>query len=252
MTNIIIIGTLHKNTKKYTGDTLYQILVDIEPSCILEELSDEFYTESGELKKARNNESQEDYALNKYEQLKTIKIKPYDIYNRQEQIKNIKLFKNYKDLFTDINKLLKKKALSENETKIISDAYAAMKKRDRFIRRNKCKRINSIELDKIIIEKEEKWNRVIMEVIPNNEILKEYYSFCIADAVFWNERTAAMVQNILNKSKNERTVAVLAGAEHRPELFMLLKLKEKANDIKILEYWEYLEKVRNLTNASTL
>ena len=252
MTNIIIIGTLHKNTKKYTGDTLYNILVDIEPSCILEELSDEFYTESGELKKARNTESQEDYALNKYEKLKTIKIKPYDIYNRQEQIKNIQLFKNYKDLFTDIDKLLKKKYLSENETIIINDAYEAMKKRDRFINRNKCKRINSIDFDKIIIEKEEKWNKVIEEVIQNNKILKKYYNFCIADAIFWNERTVAMVQNILNKSKNERTVAVLAGAEHRPELFTKLKLEEKENDIKIMEYWEYLEKVRNLTHASTL
>ncbi|VBB38740.1 hypothetical protein TRIP_E130006 [uncultured Spirochaetota bacterium] len=252
MTNIVIIGTVHKNTKKYTGDTLYQILVDIEPSCILEELSDEFYTESGELKKARNTESQEDYALNKYEKLKAIKIKPYDIYNRQEQIRNIQLFKNYKDLFTDINRLLKKKALSENETKIINDAYEAMKKRDRFIRQNQCRRINSIDLDKIIIDKNAKWDRVVKEVLPYNEILKKYSSFCKADNKFWDERTAAMVQNILNKSKNERTVVVLAGVEHRPELFMLLKLGEKKNDITIMEYWEYLGRERSLTNASTL
>lgn len=242
MTNIIIIGTLHKNSKKYTGDILYQILVAIEPSVILEELSDEFYTESGELKKARNIELQEDHALNKYEKLRNIPIKPYDIYNRQEQIKNIQLFKNYKDLFTDIDRLLKKKALSDNETRIINDAYEAMKKRDQFISRNRCKRINSIDFDKIIIEKEEKWNRVVKEVIPNNEMLKKYSSFCIADKIFWNERTAAMVQNIVNKSKNERTVVVLAGAEHRPELFMLLKQEEKTNDVKIMEYWEYLKK----------
>ena len=67
-----------------------------------------------------------------------------------------------------------------------------------------------------------------------------------------DERTAAMVQNILNKSKNERTVVVLAGVEHRPELFMLLKLGEKKNDITIMEYWEYLGRERSLTTASTL
>jgi len=114
------------------------------------------------------------------------------------------------------------------------------------------RRINSIDLDKIIIDKNAKWDRVVKEVLPYNEILKKYSSFCKADNKFWDERTAAMVQNILNKSKNERTVVVLAGVEHRPELFMLLKLGEKKNDITIMEYWEYLGRERSLTNASTL
>ncbi|MFC4029287.1 hypothetical protein ACFOS1_17850, partial [Zunongwangia endophytica] len=82
-TEIIVIGTLHKPEYNFNSEILFNILEDVQPDFILEELDSSFFTSNFRHKNVSN--SNERMASEKYiEKYPTTKLRPYEFEGRNE------------------------------------------------------------------------------------------------------------------------------------------------------------------------
>lgn len=81
-TELVLLGTVHQPIENFTPDSLYNILVKIQPDLILFEVDSSFFTEEFEFNTTW--ESNENIAVVKYMKNFEVDVRPYEFTGRNE------------------------------------------------------------------------------------------------------------------------------------------------------------------------
>ncbi|MFC5282643.1 hypothetical protein [Pedobacter alpinus] len=227
MRNITLISTIHTENGQCNSDELHDILEDIKPEVIFDELtsdySDMFYSDSFDTyytNKILLNQQPpvvplEVKCIKKYIKDHSVEIFPVDIDIRQK-------LAEYQD---EINYMFLKIFKHEDYIKLESE-------RDALVAQEGFQYLNSDKFLDFLNRKESIEKNILESDIENERLLNTYRLFY---AEHRENRENAMIQNIYTYSEgNQYEQAVfLIGANHKKSLMQKIIDYEKLSDIKL-------------------
>ncbi len=236
-TRLVILGTVHEPTKKFTADSITNILSRLNPDLILRELDSSFFTSDFKLKiKGNSNESigTENY-ISEY----PTPIRPYEIEGRNEYYRKTNYFATVKESYKKLRSTKKKLT---TEQKDIYLKYAELLKESRKIGQRSPFEINQKEVYDLVEKRFHFRNKEVLKIFEARAELKDYKDFYKEMGDFWDRRNRAMTQNIIkylvrDEFKNQ-TVVVLTGYPHKYYLLNELIPKQKEYGFTIKEFYE--------------
>lgn len=247
-TEVIIIGTVHKNTEAFKANDLTAILTRVKPDIILCEYDSSFFTK--DFQYVRNFGGLEQTAVISYMKDHQVALRPYDIEGRNEFYRANNSFEREDAMLKNIHELAKSNKLNSESQKIFEQIHKCMSERDRFLTAAP-RDINSFECDRILAQKTYAMDFGYSEIIHRNPELAEFQDFWNRYAAFESERNLAMIKHIeewANEYRGKRIV-VLCGFEHRHRLRFGLRISSKS-PISLKEYWEFSEPVLNAASKN--
>ncbi|WP_179319022.1 hypothetical protein [Winogradskyella helgolandensis] len=249
-TEIIVIGTLHKPEPNFNPEILFDILEDIQPDFILEELDSSFFTSDFRHKNVSN--SNERMASEKYiEKYPTTKLRPYEFEGRNEY--RINTGSRPTDGLTTklIDSLNKASLLSTSESKIYNK-YKALIEPLIVLASKSPENFNNSTTDSICAERQYYQYKMLTKITskrdefetrfhtkPNGEKISYRDGFKLASE-FWDLRNQTMAKNIMRISEQNqgKRIVVLCGFMHRYYILSELKKLTKDKNIILKEYYE--------------
>ena len=223
---ILILGTVHKNNKKITHHTLFDILNKYQPDLILKETENDYEYVFGlftayRLKIARP--SMEQLALQKYKRHnKTVPVLGFDITitSRKNYLKNlISLYDQFHEALYTAKKNPSDSILYANYTKLSNEYF------DQYM----FKTISYINQDsvfskaRLVHQMEDDIVKLGSNYISDKKIVDAYK----ADNDFWITRNEYMGNKIveITKQRNPKRIVVITGLSHK--YYLLDKLKNQ-------------------------
>lgn len=248
-TELVLLGTVHQSIQNFTPDSLYNILVKLNPDLILFEVDSSFFTKDFKFEKTW--ESNENIATVKYMNNFDVDIRPYDFTGRNEYRIKIgsrptdgkalklldSLYKN--NLLDSLNKKTYQEFIKINDS-LNSFAYLG------------AKAFNNSKTDKIAQVRQKYQYKNLLKIIESYPIFsKTFFMKNDNDSIsytegyrraskFWDLRNQTMSKNILhfvNEYKGSRIV-VLNGYFHRYYLNSLIKPKQDEFNFIVKEFYE--------------
>ncbi|PKH52888.1 hypothetical protein CXF68_20255 [Tenacibaculum sp. Bg11-29] len=250
ITEIILIGTLHKPEPNFNSEILFDILEDIKPDLILLEGDSSFFTTDFKLKKALK--SNETMASTKYsEKYPMTKLRPYGFEGRIQH--RINIGSRPTDGLTTklLDSLNKVNLLSASEANIFNKWQALIEplKVQAF---KSPENFNNPTTDSICAERQYYQYKMLTKITntrdefanrfhtkPNGQKISYRDGYQLANE-FWDLRNQTMAKNImrmaeLNKGKR---IVVTNGFMHRYYLIKELKKLTKGKNIILKEFYE--------------
>jgi len=239
-TEIIIVGTVHKATEAYSGDTLFSILEKLQPDVILKEhpvswSADSFLTEAKKFK----NPSLETVTLVKYiERNPSVLLKYYDIADRNKFYKEIDYFEKEKELFRELRELEDNNKL-DGLGEVLLERFNIFFRIIKAIAEENIRLMNSTSTDSVLsLEQEYLMDDILKltEIVPE---LNKFANYVTVRKNFWEKRNRKMAEHIIEYSKDfqGKRMVVITGFEHRCLLRKHLLESEETNFV-LKEYWE--------------
>jgi len=247
-TQVVIVGTIHKAHYKnpnYSPDILREIILNLKPDAILNELPLSHVDPNGRPLHRDPLKHPECWASDTVAQQLGIRQIPFDRPDRQENFRKTRYFERQRKS----NELANKcgECVLQNEPNSIDikiaqlQGYVGRAEAALFLNAGP-EIINSEAHDSVIRMKQS----LRYEIVP--QIIKKYsqYPQCkelIEDDQFfqdqWNVRNKIMADNIIKAATEYvgKRLVVITGATHRYILHDLLKDKP---DIELKEYWEII------------
>jgi pheromone shutdown protein TraB len=239
-TEIVVIGTVHSPTPKFTEETLVNILRKVGPDLILLELDPSFFDSSFVLPEQYQNISLENKAVIAYGKTTSVKLRPFDIEGRNKFYQEHDYFKRELSLNQEISRMYGTGQLPL-EAKLLFEGLMALAAVRDSCGAESPEVINSSACDTAIEKKQHYAFKGIGQIVELTPSLKEFKPFWILADDFWGRRNDTMVRNIIKYSKElqARKVVVLCGYEHR--YYLRNKLTEQApkEGFVIREYRDY-------------
>lgn len=238
-TEVIIIGSIHKPTKKYTSEVLAKILFQLKPHLILVELDSSYFDEDWNLKKLYGG--LEETAVLDVKKQFDIKIRPFDIEGRVKFYIEKNFFELEKELFATLEELYTNKKLSSETAFLYGYISDFFKIRESFYSEMPLEVFNSISFD-ILNERGRYFvNESIKKIIDKTVSLKKFKDYWRSENDFWEKRNNVMAKNIQKYVHDfpDRRIVVIVGVEHRSYLKGLLSPEQNGYVLK--EYWEILK-----------
>ena len=249
-TELILLGTVHQPVENFTPDSLYNILVKIDPDLILFEVDSSFFTKEFIFKKTWD--SNENISTVKYMNTYDIDVRPYDFTGRNEY--RIKIGSRPTDSKASklLDSLYRNNALNIHEQKIYEEFLQISDSLNSFAYVGP-KAFNNTITDSIAQIRQQYQYEKLLKIINNNSIFSNTFfikkdgdSISYAQGYkrageFWHLRNQTMAKNILQfvNEYEGRRIVVLNGYYHRYYLSSLLKPKQKENDFIVTEFYEY-------------
>lgn len=236
-TEIVIIGTVHKETNSFKTNDLVTILMRVMPDIILCEYDHSFFTKDFQF--VRNFGGLEQTSVISYAKNHQVLLRPYDIEGRNEFYSASKSFEREDSLIKGIRELARGNKLDSESQKVLDQIRKCMSDRDRFLAASP-RDINSFECDRVLAQKTFAMDFGYSEIIHRNLDLFEFSEFWNNYVSFESRRNLEMIRNIehwAGEFKGKRIV-VLCGFEHRHQLRLGLRIHAKSS-ASLKEYWEY-------------
>jgi hypothetical protein len=253
-TEIIVIGTLHKPEPNFNSEILFNILEDVQPDFILEELDSSFFT--SDFKHINVSTSNEGMASEMYiQKYPTVKLRPYEFEGRNEY--RINIGSRPTDGFTTklIDSLHKVDLLSDKEAEIYNK-YKALLEPLIVLASKSPENFNNPITDSICAERQYYQYKMLTKITnnrnefairfhtkPNGEKISYRDGFQLAGD-FWDLRNKTMAKNIMQIAKQNqgKKIVVLCGFMHRYYILSELKNLTKDKNIILKEYYEKLKR----------
>lgn len=244
-TQIVIIGTMHElhyESPKYTPEVIKQIILELKPDAILNELPLSQVDPNGRPLSSHYLQSPENWAADMAATQLGIKQIPFDRPDREENFKKTNTFERQRQAREQTQKWLdelKNKDPNSIDLKIIQLGIdASYAQAELFNAAPEI--INSKAFDLIIKIKNSAWNVIFPEIMKK---YPAYQTFAFKLRFFddqWNERNRIMADNIIKAIKQYpgKRLVVLTGAEHR---YILREMLEDEPCIDLKEYWELID-----------
>jgi pheromone shutdown protein TraB len=215
-TEIVIVGTVHSPTTKFTEETLVTILRRVNPDLIMLELDPSFFDSSFALPEKYQNIAMETKAVAAYGKTASVKMRPFDIEGRNKFYQEHDYFKRELSLNQEIGRMYGGGQLSP-EAKLIFEGLRALAAVRDSCGAERPEVINSSACDTAIEKKQDYAFKGIGKIVELTPALKEFKPFWSLADEFWGRRNEAMVRNIIKYSKElqAKRVVVLCGYEHR-------------------------------------
>jgi len=249
-TELVLLGTVHQSVQNFTPDSLYNILLKINPDLILFEVDSSFFTKEFRFKKTW--ESNENIATVKYMNNFDVDVRPYEFTGRNEYRIKIgsrptdgialelldSLYRN--NQLGALNASIYQKFLEANDS-LSSFAYLG------------ARAFNNSKADKIAQHRQEFQYKELMKIINENPIFSNTFyvkndndSISYAEgykraAEFWDLRNSTMSKNILHFVEEYKggRIVVLNGYYHRYYLNFLIKPRQDELNFIVKEFYEY-------------
>jgi hypothetical protein len=239
-TEIVLVGTVHSPTTKFTEGTLIDILRRVNPDLVLLELDPSFFDGSFALPEKYQNISLENKAVTAYLKTAGARLRPFDIEGRNKFYQEHDYFKRELSLNQELSRLYAAGRLSA-EAKLLFEGLTALAAVRDSCGAERPEVINSSACDTAIEKKQGYAFKGIGQIVALTPALKEFKPFWNLADDFWARRNEAMVRNVVKYAKElkaERAV-VLCGFEHRYYLRHKLAEQAAAEGFLVKEYWEY-------------
>jgi len=249
ITKLYIIGTVHKETENYNGDSIFTILRKINPDLILLEIDSSNFDDDFKLKQTLKHkwgvffgfakEENEELAIKKYVKLfpKTM-LRPYEYEGRDAFHKKNEILTKPDAVYEKLSGLYKRGGLYPRNRKIweewleINDSLSAFRGKTPL-------EYNSELFYKVSGKRQLYQYKKINEIVQSEPDLEEYKSFYQIHSDFWEVRNKAMAQHIQQFIERYpgKKIAVLTGANHKYYLLQQLK-NESRLKCTISEYYK--------------
>ncbi len=238
-TEIVVVGTVHAATEKYSAQDLVGILQRIKPDVILYEYPADMMTPGFEFKSVLKD-SLEQQAVLEYAKRTGAKIRPYDIDGRNAFYERTNYFARQRQCNQELNAQIATKGLSAEAQKVFDALRAANARRD-AIGKSDPMAINSFQADAAINDKEWLANQGIPEIVRLTPDLRSCEAFWNASRAYWIRRNNEMLRNIRRLATEfaGKRLVVLCGYEHRYYLRSHLYDWDEQPGYVVKEYWEY-------------
>ena len=239
-TSIVVVGTVHNQTEKFTGKQLYDIIERIKPDLILVELDSSFFSESMSIKPDLINVSLENTVVNDYQKSRAVLVRPYDIEGRNKIYQVNNYFGQQRELSKSLNNA-RKDSLLHGEPMVLLDAMTRFDGITQSFASGSPEIFNSASCMKVMESKQYYANEGMVKIVSSVPFLNPFIKFANFKRDFWIQRNEVMVNKILkwNKSLHPKTILVLCGFEHKYFLYDGLLKRCNADIFKLKEYWEY-------------
>ncbi len=239
LTEVIVVGTVHKETKAYTALDLLTILKTVHPDVILCELDSSFFTNDFKFRHLFGG--LEESAVCEYMKTEQVILRPYDIEGRNEFYRKHETFNLENKFFGHVLELAKNGKLNSESQETLKIIYECFKKRDIYGNANP-RRINSFDCDRELAEKWFARDLGYSEIIRRTPELQIYNDFHALTRSFEFQRNNTMVKNIVNYTQafQGKRILVVCGFEHRHFLRINLNFSQNPS-FTVKEYWEYAE-----------
>jgi hypothetical protein len=251
ITEVYILGILHKSTDLIDYDDLYNLLEIIKPNIILYERDSLSFDNNMNLKTAWwklklpqflnkfKQDNLEEISVQKYlYHNKFAIVRPYEWSLRDKFHEENHINTTPNKIFQKLDLLNSKDQLTENQTAILENYYRLSHKLNKF-EDSTLYQINTIYQDSIAKKRQNAQYHEIKAIIDSNVYLKEFREFYKINEEYWDIRNKSMSNNIKRYIKlfpNSRIV-VLNGYFHRYYLRQELigsqaELNFKLNDVE--------------------
>jgi len=239
-TEIVVIGTVHKETQNFRIQNLIGILKRVKPDVILFELPAEMMTPSYEFKTMFKDSLAQDAVL-QYVRESGAKIRPFDIDGRNAFYERTNYFAQESRCNQEVQKAFNTKQMDSEAARIFSLAMTAYEKNIR-IGQSDAAAINSFSSDMITNERHWLIHQGYAEIVRLTPELKGCEGFFDLNRAYWIRRNNQMIANIKKYStefQGQRLV-VICGFEHRYYLRShLYDWRDDPPNYTVKEYWQY-------------
>jgi hypothetical protein len=239
-TEIVVVGTVHSPTAKFTEATLVAILRKVNPDLILLELDPSFFDSSFALPEKYQNIAMETKAVIAYGKTAVLRLRPFDIEGRNKFYQEHDYFKRELNLNQEISRMYGAGQLPV-EAKLLFEGLMALAAIRDSCGSERPEVINSSACDTAIEKKQDYAFKGMGKIVELTPALKEFKPFWSLADDFWARRNDAMVRNIARYSKDlqAKRVVVLCGYEHRYYLRSSLNQQAPKEGFIVKEYWDY-------------
>jgi hypothetical protein len=238
-TEIVVVGTVHTATEKYSVQDLVRIFQKVRPDVILFEYPADMMTPGFEFKSVVKD-SLEQQAVLEYVKGTGAKIRPYDIAGRNVFYERTHYFERQRQCNQELNARIDTKGLSAEAQKVVDALDAANARRD-AIGRSDPMAINSFQADTASNDRQWFMNQGIPEIVRLTPGLRGCEAFWNASRAYWILRNDEMLRNIRRFATEfaGKRLVVLCGYEHRYYLRSHLYDWDEQPGYVLKEYWEY-------------
>lgn len=234
---ILVLGTVHSETKYITKDTLLKVLDKFKPDIILMELDTSLMDINGKFKVEPTKLSLESIVASDYQTNHPhVRLAGIDVANRNAHYKSHNTFNKEAKLSKTIDSLFQNNMLNDTAWFLTSSLKSAGQILNNYGHLTLAE-INSINCMKIASVRQNLLYNKQVQMIRNNNQLKPWYIFAKENAEFWDLRNRTMVNNILNfanKYPNNK-IFILTGYFHKYAIIDGLKTKLTRRKIDLVE-----------------
>lgn len=235
-TEVIIIGTVHESTPNFSADTLIDVLKRVKPDLILLETDSSYFNSDFSLKEDVEYMSPETTAITEYLKTNSVKLRPYDINGRDDFLDDNKRLNNQYGFFKDIESLNESGKFNKNALAVYLKIKNMMELADEMSNET-LTYINSEEGSRMIDTINYYTYEGLENLIEITPELSQYSSYWNEEYGYWKKRNNAMLDNILNFSKDYKgkKILVMCGFAHKNFLLKELTGKSEEYDIVVKE-----------------
>jgi hypothetical protein len=239
-TTIVIVGTVHNKTEKFTHDSLFNIIKRVNPDLILMELDSSFFTIAMSIKPEFQKITLENSVVTKYQESHKVLIRPYDLEGRNKIYSDNNYFEQQQELSKALIQATQDDQI-QGESKILLDAIFRFDQITHAFASDYPNVINSNSCIVAMDSKQYYANDGMVKIVASVPILNHFIRFTTFKRDFWLKRNEAMVNKILywNKNFHSKTILVLCGFEHKAYISASLSNQNSNNNFKIKEYWSF-------------
>ena len=237
---VVVVGTVHNATPKFSVDTLLGILDRVRPAVILVELDSSFFDDSSRIRPEYQAVSLENVAVTRFSARTGTPLRPYDIEGRNRTYQQ-------QDYFARQRRLSEAVGQADDRGSLVPEAKGLLRELDDLsairdaIGADRAGVINSAASDTAIKRKQEYSYAGLRRIIELSPGLAEFADFWRWADEFWTRRNETMRANIVRIAAlfPGRRVVVICGYEHRYYVRSLLRQDEVAGRLTLREYWDY-------------
>lgn len=244
---ITIIGVRHYGNKNFNGDTLYNILDNINPNIIFNEgpLKKNFSFLTTMLISLKNSrQSIEEYATTKYAN-KNLNAELLEIdinFSLYERSKYYSYVTNYgKALSKNINRIYNLKETPDSVKHIIMKYVTPLNYYNKIIDTNRLEILNRPNIIDSCRSSYNAYENYLLPIINSYPEFSRISKRANTEFAIWGKRNKTMAEKILNRLKNNTfnsPLVIICGINHKYALEDLLKSEEKKYNFKIYDFWE--------------
>ena len=248
---VVVLGTVHQPVENYNADSLYNILVRIQPSVILCELDSSFFTETLTLKEQENG-GNEYQATVRYAENFPVKVRPYEFegrngYRVEQGIRPTDGF-----VWRLLDSLYQQNKLTQDQRSIIDQYYQLTDSLNGFALRG-ARAFNNKTTDEVAQQRQQAQYQTLQKITnqreeftdrthvrPNGQPITYREAYRRAGA-FWELRNQTMARNILTVIKENpgARIVVLNGYYHRYYLRSELEGRQQERNFVLKDYYDY-------------
>lgn len=238
-TEVCLVGTKHEPCAYFNSDSVYAILLRVQPDVVLMELDSSFFDNHFcfNLEKYPDLLStNETIGTHRYQQEQGVDLRPFEITGRNEWYRDHRYFERQDSMWRDALSLYRADKLSRKNREDMELILQVMNYNDMKFASprdmNSSMTMGYLSLREYILYQKP------VSIVETEEMLNHWRGFVRLWSSRWYERNEVMAANIRRMAEVYlgKRLLVLVGLEHKPGLLKLLK---ECDGMELKEYWEF-------------